>query len=280
MKFKNLIIVVIITTIFSCTSNEQDIVLTNEMEGLELIQEIVNENHTIELYNEKGIFETGYNKISLRIKDNVTESYIEDASISWLPLMQMPTMQHSCPKSTIDKVQNKNSVYEGFIIYQMAFDDGSGWSLKLDYTIKGVDYSVTSEIEVMRYKNQNTISFIGSDGTRYIIALIEPQNPSVAINTLKVGLFKMQNMMTFPVVENYTIALDPRMPGMGNHSSPNNKDLTYNSTDNFYYGDVSFTMTGFWRLNLILMDTKNDILKGEEVTDENESSSLYLEVEF
>jgi hypothetical protein len=197
-----------------------------------------------------------------------------------MPMMQMPTMQHSCPKSAISKVEGKNTVYSGFIIYQMTNTDSTGWSLTIEYIIDGIDYTVTETINVMQYENQNVTSFMASDNSRYILALIEPENPSIATNTMKVGLFKMQNMMLFPVVENYTIALDPRMPGMGNHSSPNNTDLTFNSTDNLYYGDLSLTMTGYWKLNLKLINTSDEVLKGEDVTEENEASSLYLELEF
>jgi hypothetical protein len=197
-----------------------------------------------------------------------------------MPMMQMPTMQHSCPRSAITKALGKDTVYEGFLIYQMTNTDGSGWSLTLDYTVNEMSYSVTETINVMQYENQNTTSFMGSDDTRYILALIEPKNPGIAINDIKVGLYKMQNMMMFPVVEDYTITLDPRMPGMGNHSSPNNTDLTFNNADNFYYGDLSLTMTGYWKLNLKLMNANDDVLKGEDVTEENDSSNLYLELEF
>ncbi|WP_178987272.1 hypothetical protein [Winogradskyella schleiferi] len=281
MKLKYLIPIACIALFFSCsTDTDDDPTTINEVEGLELIQTITNGNETIELYNEKGMFETGYNMISLRIKDNTTDTYIEDATLSWMPMMQMPSMEHSCPKSSITKASGKDTVYEGFIIYQMTNDDGSGWSLTLDYNIDGTDYSVTETISVMQYDNQNSASFMGSDDNRYILALIEPKHPGIAVNTMKVGLFKMENMMTFPVVEDNTIALDPRMPGMGNHSSPNNTDLTFNNADNFYYGNLSLTMTGYWRLNLKLLDASGAVLKGENVTEDNESSSLYLELEF
>jgi hypothetical protein len=281
MKLKYIVPIAIIALFFSCsTDDDNNPIPVNEVADLELIQTIVNGNQTIELYNEKGLFETGYNKISLRIKDNTTDRFIEDANLSWMPVMQMPMMQHSCPKSTITKAEGKTTVYEGFIIYQMTNTDGSGWSLTLNYNIDGTDYSVTEVITVIQYENQNTASFMGSDNTRYILALVEPKNPSIAINRMKVGLFKMENMMTFPVVEDYTITLDPRMPGMGNHSSPNNTDLTFNSVDNFYYGNVSLTMTGYWKLNLKLINANDEILKGENVTETNESSSLYLELEF
>lgn len=281
MKLKYILQLVLMALIFSCsTDDNDDTTPVSEVEDLLLIQEIANGDQTLELFSEKGMFETGYNAISIRIKDNTTNSYIEDASISWMPVMQMPTMQHSCPKSSITKAASKNTVYEGFIIYQMTNTDGSGWSLTLNYNINGEEYSITEPIEVIQYENQNVTSFMGSDDTRYIVALIEPKNPSIAINEMKVGLFKMENMMTFPVVENYTMTLDPRMPGMGNHSSPNNTDLSFNSTDNFYYGDLSLTMTGYWKLNLKLLNANEEVLKGEDVTEQNESSSLYLELEF
>ena len=90
----------------------------------------------------------------------------------------------------------------------------------------------------------------------------------------------MESMMSFPMVEDFSFALDPRMPGMGNHSSPNNTDLTYNVADTMYHGNLSLTMTGYWVLNLKLLNASDDILKGEDVTEDNEKSSLYLELEF
>ena len=100
------------------------------------------------------------------------------------------------------------------------------------------------------------------------------------INAITIGLFKMESMMSFPVVENFKINLDPRMPSMGNHSSPNNQDLVYNAITKLYDGKLSLTMTGYWKLNLILRNQNNEILKGEAVTEENEASTLFLEIEF
>ena len=121
---------------------------------------------------------------------------------------------------------------------------------------------------------------MGTDGTKYVLALIEPKSPKIAVNKMKVGLFKMQTMMSFPSVPDYKITLDPRMPGMGNHSSPNNKDLTYNAADQMYDGDLSLTMSGYWVLNLKVLNSAGDILKGEAITEEHPKSSLYLELDF
>ena len=202
MKLKFIFPLVLLALAFSC-STDDDSNPVNEVEGLLLVKEIVNGNQTIELFNEKGMFETGYNEISIRLKDNTNDTYYENASLSWMPMMQMPSMQHSCPKSAITKVSGKNTVYNGFIIYQMTNTDSSGWSLTVEYTVNGVDYTVTETINVTQYENQNVASFMASDASKYILALIEPKDPSIAINEMKVGLFKMENMMTFSVVENF-----------------------------------------------------------------------------
>ncbi|QXP61027.1 hypothetical protein [Olleya sp. HaHaR_3_96] len=283
MKLKYIFPILFIALLnVSCSSDndDDDSRITNEVTGLTKIQDLINDTHTIELFNTTGQFKTGYNAISLRVIDNTTNSYVEDANLSWIPMMQMPTMEHSSPKSTITKTLGKDTVYDGFIIYQMTNLDGSGWSLTVNYTINGIDYTVTDAITVLQNDNQNSASFMGSDDSRYIVALVEPNNPKIAINDLKVGLFKMENMMTFPVVEDFTITLDPRMPGMGNHTSPNNTDLTYNSAEQMYNADLALTMTGYWVLNLKLLNTNDEVLKGEDVTEENTQSSLYLELEF
>ena len=283
MKLKYIFPILFIALLnVSCSSDndDDDSGITNEVTGLTKIQDLINDTHTIELFNTTGQFKTGYNAISLRVIDNATNSYVEDANLSWIPMMQMPTMEHSSPKSTITKTLGKDTVYDGFIIYQMTNLDGSGWSLTVNYTINGIDYTVTDAITVLQNDNQNSASFMGSDDSKYIVALVEPNDPKIAINNLKVGLFKMENMMTFPVVEDFTITLDPRMPGMGNHTSPNNTDLTYNSAEQMYNADLALTMTGYWVLNLKLLNTNGEVLKGEDVTEDNTQSSLYLELEF
>ncbi|WP_191859025.1 hypothetical protein [Hanstruepera ponticola] len=266
----------------SCSDDENDDFTppTSEVEGLRLIQELDNDTHTIELYNKSGMFYTGYNAVSIRIKDKSTNNYIENATMSWVPMMQMPTMQHSCPNTNPVKASGKNTVYTGTIVYQMTNTDGSGWSLMLDYIIDGVDYMVSDTITVMQNDNQNVSSFMGTDSSRYVVAIIEPENPIIGNNDLVVGVYKMENMMSFPVVENYILTLDPRMPGMGNHTSPNNTNLTFNVADNKYHANLSLTMTGYWVLNLKLMNADDEVIKGEDVTDGNEQSSLYLELEF
>ncbi|GGX17803.1 hypothetical protein [Aquimarina muelleri] len=281
MKLIYILPVVFLTFFISCSSDDDnDTTSLNEIENLIKVKDITNDTHTIEIYTQNGKFYTGYNNISIRIKDNVEKKYIESATISWSPMMQMETMKHSCPKSEVSKVSDKNTVYNGFIIYQMTGMNNTGWSLKITYIIDNQEYEAEDTIMVMQSDKQNVTTIMGSDDVKYILALLEPSTPKIAVNDIIIGLYKMENIMKFPVVENYTIALDPRMPSMGNHSSPNNQDLTYSIKEQIYNGKLSLTMSGYWMLNLKLINDKGLVLKGEDITDSNTQSSLYLEIEF
>ncbi len=270
---------VLVTIFASCTSNNDDTVV-DELEGLTKFKEIANTTHTIELYKHMGGLEQGFNEIALKIKDNASNQYITNATVSWTPLMHMAMMIHSCPKSPVTKISADGLVYEGYIVFQMAQNATEYWDLKIDYTINGTAYTVTSVINVPASAKQRVTSFTGSDNVKYITAYVDPHHPKVGINDMVAGVWKMQDMMTFAVVDNYKLKIDPRMPSMGNHSSPNNVDLTQTTAGDLYNGKLSLTMTGLWKINLQLLNASGTVLKGETITDAVPASSIYFEIEF
>lgn len=282
MKFqlKNIIAILVIAFAFASCSNTEDTNTVNELDGITKFKEIVNATHTIELYAHMGYLEQGFNEISLRIKDNATGEYVKNASVSWLPLMHMTMMTHSCPKSEVEKVTTAGTLYEGNIVFQMAQNATEYWDLKIDYTINGTNYTATSVIDVPASAKQRVTTFTGSDDVKYILAYVEPHHPKVALNDITVAVYKMESMMSFPIVDNYKVKIDPRMPSMGNHGSPNNVDLTQSVVDQLYHGKLSLTMTGLWKINLQLLNASDVVLKGETVTDVVPASSIYFEIEF
>ncbi len=277
---KYIIPIFLILASISCSEDNGIETPVNEVQDLLKVQEFNNSTHVVELFTESGMLSLGYNDITLRITDKASSDFVENAIITWKPIMHMIMMTHSCPKSDVSKVTNKKTIYSGYIVFQMPENNDEGWDLTIDYTIGGVEYEVEGDISVPNSDKQIVAVFTGADEIKYILALVEPQNPEVKVNDMTVGLFKMENMMSFPVVKNYIVKLDPRMPSMGNHSSPNNKDLTFNTNTTMYDGKLSLTMTGYWKLNLMLYNSEDELLKGEEVTETNESSSLFLELEF
>lgn len=282
MKFqlKNIIAILVIAFAFASCSNTEDTTTVNELDGITKFKEIVNATHTIELYTHMGYLEQGFNEVSLRIKDNATGEYVKNAAVNWLPLMHMTMMTHSCPKSEVEKVTTAGTLYEGNIVFQMAQNTTEYWDLKIDYTINGANYTATSVIDVPASAKQRVTTFTGSDDVKYILAYVEPHHPKVALNDITVAVYKMESMMSFPIVDNYKVKIDPRMPSMGNHGSPNNVDLTQSVVDQLYHGKLSLTMTGLWKINLQLLNASDVVLKGETVTDAVPASSIYFEIEF
>lgn len=279
MKFLRILPLVIVTIFASCTSNN-DVTPVDELDGLTKFKEITNTTHTIELYKHMSGLEQGYNEIALKIKDKTTNQYITNATVTWMPLMHMMTTTHSCPKSPVTKISTDGSVYEGYIVFTMAQNTTEYWDLKIDYTINGTAYSMTSVVDVPASAKQRVTTFTGSDNVKYVVAYVDPHHPKVGINDMVAGVWKMQDMMNFPVVDNYKLKIDPRMPSMGNHSSPNNVDLTQTVTGDLYNGKLSLTMTGLWKINLQLVNASGTVLKGETITDLVPASSIYFEIEF
>lgn len=279
MKLYKIFFLFALAMITSCSSDD-DSTPINELDGLVKVKEFNNDSHIIELYTSTGTTQQGYNEILLRIKDKTTNIYIQNATIEWMPIMHMTMMNHSCPFSTVEKVVGKETLYKGYIVFQMPQNATEYWDLKIDYAINGTNYMVTDIIDVPASTKKTVNSFMGTDNVRYIVALIDPRTPKVALNDMKVGIFKMETMMNFPKVNGYTLKIDPRMPSMGNHGSPNNLNLTQSASDEFYHGKVSLTMTGYWKINLQLLNASNEVLKGEAVTETTESSSIFFEIEF
>lgn len=280
MKILRILPLVLVTIFAACTSDNVDTTVVNELEGLSKFKEISNTTHTIELYKHGAGLEQGFNEIALKIKDNASNQYVTNALVTWTPLMHMTMMTHSCPKSPVEKISANGSVYEGYIVFQMAQNTTEYWDLKIDYTINGTAYSITSVIDVPASAKQRVTTFTGSDNVKYVVAYVDPHHPKVGINDMVAGVWKMQDMMTFTVVDNYKLKIDPRMPSMGNHSSPNNVDLTQTTAGDLYNGKLSLTMTGLWKINLQLVNASGTVLKGETITDAVPASSIYFEIEF
>ena len=263
---------------FSC-SKDSSTPDTNETADLKKVITLSNENHQLELYTASGAFYNGYNEILLRIK-NADGSFVNNASVKWVPTMHMTSMSHSCPYSEVSKAANSQSLYGGFIVFQMAGNDIEYWDLSISYTINGKSYTASGRIVVKEATKRTLNVFKGTDNVNYILALVSPAKPQVAQNTMSAVLYKAEGMTGYTVVNNFKVKIDPRMPGMNNHSSPNNRDLAQTAAGGLYEGVLSLTMTGYWKINLQLEDASGNVLKGEKVTETNESSSIYFEIEF
>lgn len=260
----------------------------DETKDLHFIQAFTNGNHTIELFGTSRELTVGYNKLMIRMTDGQGH-YIREADINWLPMMTMymhdMTHQHSCPYSEIVKAKETETLYEGYIVFVMAGDahgDSDFWELSFDYNADGQDYEMKDKVEVRSSETEYHkvyTSGMGEGDRNYLLALIEPTNPEIGTNDILIGLYTSEDDGSFPIVDDFTIKTDPRMPGMGNHGAPGSEDLKQRP-DGLYQGKVGFSMSGYWKINLILEDETGKVVKGEPVTEENEESSLNFKLEF
>ena len=93
-------------------------------------------------------------------------------------------------------------------------------------------------------------SLIAPDSTKYLVTMVKMDKPKVGMNGCEFLIHKRQSMMMFPPVTDLSLEMTPDMPSMG-HGSPNNVNPTHVSNGH-YKGTVNFTMTGEWRITLVL----------------------------
>ncbi|MDR1524001.1 MAG: FixH family protein [Tannerella sp.] len=285
--------IIILATILFAACNKGDTPtgeIPDPVEGLRKIQDFPINNYAVSAWNEAGEWCLGYTKVYFTVKDK-DGNFIENATLSAFPEMDMGMgMKHSTPRSEITRVEGK-ALYEAYYAFLMYSGQGDGkWYYDLALTVGNSTGSIDDEeIDVRNVfrpdgrterKIIQSLVSIDESGKRYVVTLVEPSKPKVGSNDITAYIHERKDANTYIPVEDFILKLDPRMPSMENHSSPNNVDLTWNATKQIYKGKVNFSMTGYWKLNLILLNEKGDTLYGNPVSDSVEVSSLYFEVEF
>jgi hypothetical protein len=113
----------------------------------------------------------------------------------------------------------------------------------------------------------------------YYLSLVNPTDWQTGKNIITAYVSKKNTPATTPyglAEEQFTIEIDPRMPDMGNHTSPDNVALT-RQADGSYQGTVNLTMTGRWRIHLTVKDEDGNVVAGGDDLSDG-YSSLYWEV--
>ena len=247
-----------------------------------------------------GTFYKGYNEVRVKIKNNTNGQFLQSSNVTFLPAYSDANGKlSSCPNQYELQYNAEKQSFTGYSVFDKFSDAAGKWILHISFTADGQTFNNQNIITVQEQsnKNLNMAAFQGNDGKNYIIALISPQKPTVSENILTAGIYKNlkpQNSgniddlkASYSKVQGYTLQIDPRMPepSMGNHSSPNNKDLTQQSDGN-YQGVVNYTMTGNWTLNFILVDNAGKIVKGTVVPKdftpgvEGAKSELFIDILF
>lgn len=209
----------------------------------------------VNLYSDTILF-VGYNNIYIEVKDSATDALVNDAHIELMPMMDMGTMQHSCPYDNPASSIAENGKFPCDVVLLMPSTAGN-WTLETNVHnhANNAEGSVVFPLEVTEPLYSTLKSKI-VNGSTYFISMLEPAKPVIGINDFMIKVNKRVTMMDFPNDSSYTYSIYPWMPSMG-HSSPNNVSPVYTS-EGMYNGDVNFTMTGDWRITLKFVESPQD----------------------
>jgi hypothetical protein len=216
----------------------------------------------------------GFNKVYFKVTGKSTGMAVSQATLSLHPLMNMGTYSHACPFENPESTLDADGFFEGAVIFSMI--GTNSWSLSVDVSANGKSETALFPLEKVIITNPvKKIVVIDSLSTgpgtwtitKYPMSLIYPDKWKVGNNPFEITVHTMASMMSFPAATDLTIEIDPQMPSMG-HGSPNNVNPVH-SANGHYLGSVNFTMTGAWRIYMV-------IKKGTRVI----SNKAYFDITF
>jgi hypothetical protein len=159
----------------------------------------------------------------------------------------------------------------------MNTSDAGSWTLSYDALVLGKTGGVEKKDVVVNALPDGQAwlkSFKVGDDT-YYLSLVNPNEWQTGTNGIRAYVSKKSAKATTPYTlasDIFTIDIDPRMPDMGNHTSPDNTALV-KQTDGSYQGTINLTMTGLWRIHLTVRNADGEVVAGG-----GELSSLYWDV--
>ena len=268
-----------------CCSAEEALQVYNFLQTVKIIPElstVVDGQYNVFAYSKTGKFHTGYNEIFFVATKKKNGNYIKNYDIDGLtPLMLMVkmNMKHSTPVGGKAESFNKDylAVKRTWVSFVMNTSEAGSWTLGYNVSVLGSNGSIEATditVDALPEGQQWLKSFkVGND--TYYLSLVNPTDWITGKNVITAYVSKKNTPATTPyglAEEQFTIEIDPRMPDMGNHTSPDNVALTKQS-DGSYQGTVNLTMTGLWRIHLTVCDADGNVVAGGE-----ELSTLYWDV--
>ncbi|WP_270089721.1 FixH family protein [Sphingobacterium sp. SYP-B4668] len=210
------------------------------------------------------------NKVSVFAQDSLTSknetiyiqvtdlegSPVTNAHLDYDVIMDMGMMSHGGPYYPL--IDLANGLFKAEVVFIMAnMDDmGEGWML---HAVLNKKDSLSFLLPVSEAKPARTIPVGTKDDSQVFVSLLLPAEVKTGSQPIDFTLHKMDHNL-FPVLDGYTVEIEPFMPDMG-HGSPNNEAATSKGNGR-YSGMVNFTMKGHWKIKVNLL--KN----GEKVSQE------------
>ena len=308
-SFLSVVVVLLGTTVTSCNSNDDGVQAGIEIPGITITDDVdccsaeealqvyrflqtvkivpelstvVDGKYNVFAYTKTGALHSGYNDIYFVATKQSTGNYIKNFDVTNItPLMHMVKMDmyHSTPVGPDAASFNDGylAVKRTWVSFVMNTSDAGSWTLSYDALVLGKTGGVEKQDVVVNALPDGQAwikSFKVGDDT-YYLSLVNPNEWQTGTNGIRAYVSKKSAKATTPYTlasDIFTIDIDPRMPDMGNHTSPDNTALV-KQTDGSYQGTINLTMTGLWRIHLTVRNADGEIVAGG-----GELSSLYWDV--
>ena len=269
-----------------CCSAEEALQVYKFLQTVKIVPELSTEidgKYNVFAYTRNGSFHNGYNEIYFVATKKATGNYIKNFELTNItPIMHMVKMDkfHSTPTGPAAESFDNGilAVKRSWVSFLMNTSEAGSWTLSYDALVLGKEGKVEKKDIVVNALPDGQAwlkSFkVGDDN--FFLSLVNPSDWKTGTNTIKAYISKKSDPITTPyalATETFTVEIDPRMPDMGNHTSPDNTPLV-KQQDGSYQGTINLTMTGLWRIHLTVKDAKGNVVAGGE----EELSSLYWDV--
>ena len=272
-----------------CCSAEEALQVYKFLQTVKPIPELYTEVdglYDVWAYSKTGSLHNGYNDLYFVVTKKKTGNYVKDFNITNVtPIMNMVKMNmfHSTPVSPAVEIfdDTRKAIKHGWVSFLMNTSEAGTWAFSYDIAVLGSKASVTDKAIVVNAipDGQEWLKNFKVGDNTYYLSLVNPIDWKTGENVIQAYISKKSDPITTPyalATETFTVEIDPRMPDMGNHTSPDNTPLV-KQKDGSYQGNINLTMTGLWRIHLTVKDAQGNIVAGGD--DQKDGfSSLYWDV--
>lgn len=257
-----------------CCSAEEALQVYRFLQTVHIVPElstVVDGKYNVFAYSRTGTFHTGYNELYFVATKKLTGNYVKQFDVEGLsPLMEMAAMnmKHSAPAaaSAVSLDDQHLAVKRAWVSFLMDGEWTFGYNARVLGATGGVEQAALSVGS--QGDGQQWLKSFKADGQTYYLSLVTPTDWQTGTNTIRAYVSQKGSVATeaYPLAaQQFTIDIDPRMPDMGNHTSPDNQPLT-RQTDGSYEGTINLTMTGLWRIYLTVHDLAGNVVAGGDET--------------
>ena len=272
-----------------CCSAEEALQVFRFLETVNIIPElstVVDGKYNVFAYSRTGKFNVGYNDIYFVATKKKNGNYVKNFEVTGLTphmLMVKMGMKHSTPVSGPAESFSDSypAVKRAWVSFIMSSGESGSWTIGYNLDVLGSKGGIEEAditVDPLPAGQDWVKSFkVGND--TYYISVVNPLDLKTGANTIKAYISKKSSPATTPyalATESFKVDIDPRMPDMGNHTSPDNTELT-KQADGSYQGTVNLTMTGLWRIHLTVRDLQGNVVAGGDNLSDG-FSSLYWDV--